>query len=135
MHLPPSRVVVHALYVRSKYMSKTNPYEGLFPGDYFIQRINIEGDIVHAYGFLRGEDHAGNIYADYQCSRPPTKEVSMDQDSTKVVGRINVNAYKLAKLRGWPDEDEQVLAIIAYSGGRNGVATLWERMQIRFMSV
>jgi hypothetical protein len=116
-------------------MQNSNPYEGLFPGDYFIQRINIEGDVVHAYGFLRGEDHGGNIYADYQCSRPPTKEVRMDKDSTKVVGRINVNAYKLAKLRGWPDEDEQVLSIIAFSGGRTNSATFWERLKIKFMSV
>ena len=116
-------------------MPNPNPYEGLFPGDYFIQRINIEDDVVHAYGFLRGEDHTGNIYADYQCCRPPTKEVSMDKDSTKVVGRINVDAYKLAKLRGWPDEDAAVLSIIAFSGGRLHEASFWERLKIRFISV
>jgi len=114
-------------------MPTTNPYEGLFPGDYFIQRINFDGDIVHAYGFLRGEDHAGNLYTDYQCRRTISQPTSIDAGSMKVVGRISLAAYKLAKLRGWPDDDAEVLSIIAFSGGKAGEASLFERLRILFL--
>ena len=114
-------------------MPDPNPYEGLFPGDYFIQRIDFGDDIVHVYGFLRGEDHAGNLYTDYQSRRTVSQPTSIEAHSMKVVGRISVAAYKLAKLRHWPDEDAEVLSIIAFSGGRLGEATLIERLKILFV--
>ena len=111
---------------------KKNPYEGLFPGDYFIHRMEMGGQIVHAYGFLRGKDHAGKLFADYQVRTPPTQELSVDADNMEVVGRISCKAYCLAKLRRWPDSDEDVLAIIAFSGGHKGIASLAERIQLLF---
>ena len=115
-------------------MDKKNPYEGLFPGDYFIHRIEMGGEIFHAYGFLKGKDHAGNLYSDYQCSVAPTQELRIDAQRTEVVGRITKRAYLLAKLRNWPDSDEGILAIIAFSGGREGVASLMERIRLLFMT-
>src|SRR6266403_3032441 len=111
-------------------MDKKNPYGGLFPGDYFIHRIEMDGYIVHAYGFLRGKDHAGRLFADYQAQQTPTQPVSIDGDKTVVVGRITREAYCLAKLRHWPDSDEGVLAIITFSGGRKGVASFSERIRL-----
>lgn len=113
--------------------SDSNPFEGLFPGDYFIQRMDFDGDIIHAYGFLQGEDHAGRLHAHYQCRRPPSRPASIAGESMKVVGRISQAAYKLAKLRGWPDDDAGVLSIIAFSGGRPGEATFLERVRIMFL--
>lgn len=114
-------------------MPVPNPYEGLFPGDHFIQRIDFGDNIFHAYGFMRGEDHAGNLYTDYQSRRTVSQPTSIEGHSMKVVGRISVAAYKLAKLRNWPDDDAEVLSIIAFSGGRLGEASLWERIKIKFI--
>jgi hypothetical protein len=130
----PRQAGMSQSFALEKLMSDSNPYEGLFPGDYFIQRINFEGDVVHAYGFFRGKDHGGKIYTDYQCSRPPSREFTMDKAALETVGRITVDAYKLAKLRGWPDEDSGVLSIIAFSGGKVAEASLMERLKIRFMN-
>ena len=99
-------------------MPLSNPYEGLFPGDYFIHRMNFDDEVVHAYGFLVGKDHDGNLHSDYQCCRTLSQPTSLEGGATTVVGRITQSAYKLAKLRGWPDEDSAVLSIIAFSGGQ-----------------
>jgi hypothetical protein len=106
-------------------MYEAHAMAGLFPGDYFIHRFEIGERILFAYGLLRLIDEVGKYHADYRCSQPPAQPAEIAQSKQRVVGRISRRAYELARMRGWPNTEAAVAAVIDYSAGK-GVPLRWE---------
>ena len=114
-------------------MSEAHAFTDLFPGDYFIHRFDFDGHIIFAYGFLRNINANGQYQADYQSQKPPTQPTSVEKEAHLFVGRINKKAYALARLRNWPNTQEQVDTIIAYSAGKPVGLSFRERTQLMFV--
>lgn len=111
-------------------MSETHTFTGLFPGDFFIHRFDLAGQIFFAYGIIRDIDLNGNYRADYQSQQPPLKPLSVQNEEHRVVGRISKRAYELARLRNWPNNEEEVAMIIEYSTGRPVTLSIFERIRL-----
>src|SRR5947209_16388391 len=99
------------------HQNKVHALTGLFPGDYFIHEFDFDGQSFFAYGLLHRIDE-GKYHADYQCSCPPSQPTAVEKESHRVVGRISRRAYELARLRGWPNSQSGVAALIDYSAGK-----------------
>src|ERR1700739_1899329 len=104
--------------MNTKYVNEVHAMTGLFPGDYFIHEFDFDGERFFAYGLLRRIDDDGKYYADYRCTRPPSEPTTVSKESRRVVGRISRRAYELARLRGWPNSQSGVAAVVDYSAGK-----------------
>jgi hypothetical protein len=114
-------------------MNKVHAMTGLFPGDYFVHEFDFAGQRFFAYGLLRRIEDDGKDHADYQSSRPPSQPMTVSEDSHRVVGRISRRAYELARLRGWPNSQAGVAALIDYSAGKRIRLSLRERFRLLFI--
>lgn len=113
-------------------MNEPHPFTGLFPGDYFIHRLDFGGQIVIAYGLVRQIDENGQYHADYQTQQTPAQPVTIQSDAHRVIGRISRRAYRLAQMRNWPNSESGVATIIDYSAGKPIALSLSERLQLLF---
>jgi hypothetical protein len=116
----------------TSHQNQAHALTGLFPGDYFIHEFDFDGQRFFAYGLLqRIED--GKYHADYKCSRPPSEPTTVGKESHRVVGRISRRAYELARLRGWPNSEAGVAAVIDYSAGKRIPLSFGERFRLFFV--
>jgi len=104
---------------------------GLFPGDYFIHEFDFNGQSFYAYGLLRHIDGT-KYHADYKCSNPPSKPLTVSKQSHRVIGRISKRAYQLARLRRWPNSRTAVSALIDFSAGKKIPLSFSERFSLLF---
>jgi hypothetical protein len=114
-------------------MNEVHALTGLFPGDYFIHEFDFDGQSFFAYGLLHRIDNDGKYHADYQSSRPPSQPRTVSKESHRVVARINRRAYELARLRGWPNSQAGVTAVIDYSTGKRIALSPPERFRLFFI--
>ncbi|HLV86332.1 MAG TPA: hypothetical protein VKV39_05095 [Candidatus Sulfotelmatobacter sp.] len=112
--------------------NKVHAMTGLFPGDYFIQEFDFDGQSLFAYGLLRRIDGT-KYHADYNCSNPPSQPSSVSKESHRVVGRISKRAYHLARLRRWPNSQAAVSALIDFSAGKKIPLSVSERFSLLFV--
>ena len=114
------------------HQNEVHTMTGLFPGDYFIHEVDFDGQSFFAYGLLRSID--GSEYrADYNCSNPPSQPSTVSKESHRVVGRISKRAYQLARLRGWPNSQTAVSALIDFSAGKKIPLSFSERFSLLFV--
>jgi hypothetical protein len=112
--------------------AKPHAFTGLFAGDYFIHRFDVGDHVFIAYGFLRSIKD-GKYYAEYPFQkRPLSKPGTIEKEDHKVIGRITKQAYALAKIRNWPNDESGVAAIIDYAAGRPVILSLNERIRLFF---
>jgi hypothetical protein len=115
--------------MNNSIQNEVHAFTGLFPGDYFIHEFDFEGESFFAYGLLR-QIVGTKYHADYQCSRPPSQPTTVEKQSHRVVGRISRRAYELARLRGWPNSQAGVDAVIDYSAGKRIRLSIAERLKL-----
>ena len=114
------------------HQNKTHAFTGLFPGDHFIHEFDLGGQSFFAYGLLTRIDH-GKYHANYQSSPPPCQPTLIEKESHRIVGRISRRAYELARLRGWPNSQDGVAAVIDYSTGKRIRLSFRERIKLFFI--
>lgn len=111
-------------------MNAFDEVANLSPGDHFIQRVEYQGQSFFFYCIVKKIDEEGQQHLAVQGRQFPPQGVEIEKDSNHFAGKISKRAYKLACLRGWPNDEAGVNAILAYSSDESGALSLLESLHL-----
>lgn len=101
----------------------------LKPGDYFIQKLFVNDEVVFIYGYFERYMPGGQFTGYIDHNTGVTLDGRMLSEAQhELVGVISKQAYNFAQKQGWPNDQEGVSRVLRYHNRPHGFAGFFHRL-------